>query len=65
MIEDVFHFLEIFGNYPKLFLRVIQALGLNVLDLFHRVLFLLSPFKFLVQEIENDKVQTPKIISSS
>ena len=48
---------------PKVPLRVFEALGFNVLHLVHGVLLHLSPHEFLLEEIQDHEVQTPKVIS--
>ena len=39
------------GAYPQLALRTFEALRLDILDLHDCIISLLSPFKFLIQEI--------------
>lgn len=62
--EDVFHLLEVLGLLPEVSLWVLDALGFDVLDFVHGVLFYLSPDQFFLKEIEDHEVETPKIIST-
>jgi len=64
MVKDIFHFGYILRFNPKMLVWVFQALMFNSFYLFHCVFFILSPFKFFLEKIKNDKIQTPKIISS-
>ena len=64
VVEDVFDFMEVFSGNPQLFLGVLEAVGLDLLDLVHGVLLLLPPLEFLLEEVQDDEVQTPQVISS-
>lgn len=63
------------GPSPELLIRVLHdALSFDVTNFIHRIgcifagshlfLFLFSPEKLLIEEIQNNKIQTPQIISS-
>lgn len=63
VVENIFDFLNIFGDYPKFFLRIVQTFSFDVFDFIHRVFLLFSPLQLLIQEVENHKIQTPQIVS--
>lgn len=63
--KNLLHFFNALGRAnPELALRILDALGLDLFDLDYRVVSLLSPLKFLIQEVEHCKVETPQIIST-
>lgn len=64
MSEDSVHLLDILRSYPKLLPRVVKALLLDVFDLIHGRFLLVSPLELLVQEVEDDEVERPEVISS-
>lgn len=64
MFEDSSHFFEPLGFMPEFFSGVAETFNFYVLHFIHCVFFLLSPFEFFIEEVENHKVQTPQVVSS-
>lgn len=62
MIEYVPHLDHVPGGDPEFLLGLGHAISLDGLDLIHRVILLLSPLEFLIEEIEDHEVQGPEVV---
>ena len=60
LIEDLLDFWYTMGRTdPELFLRILEALSFDILDLVYAVVSLLTPLELFVEEIKHSKVETP------
>ena len=62
MIEYVPHLDHVPCGDPEFLLGLGHAVSLNGLDLIHRVVLLLSPLEFLIEEVEDHEVQGPEVV---
>ena len=62
--EYILHLRNVFRDDPEFLLRIVETVGLNVLDFVHSVLLLFPPLEFLIEKVKDHEVQAPEIISS-
>lgn len=62
--EYILHLRNVFRDDPEFLLRIVETVGLNILDFVHSVLLLFPPLEFLIEKVEYHEVQAPEIISS-
>lgn len=66
MVKDIFDLLDALGLVgPKILLRILETACLDCLDSFHGIVAILPPLQLLLQEVHNDEVETPQVISSA
>lgn len=63
VLEYVFDLLQVLSFLPKFLLRVLEALSFDAFDLVHGVLLDFSPDQFFLEEVKNDEVETPQVVS--
>jgi hypothetical protein len=59
MVKDGLYLHHVFRRNPQLFPRLVKTGLLDVFDLVHSVVLLLSPFQLLIQEVKNHEIQRP------
>lgn len=64
MVKYVPHLHHLLCGKPQFFPRLVKACLLDVFNLVHSVVLLLSPLEFLVQEVENHKIERPEVVPS-
>ena len=64
VVEDVLHFFQVLGFDPQFLVWLAQALSLDVFHFLHGVFLLFSPLEFFIEEVKDDKVETPEVVSS-
>lgn len=63
VLKDDFDFIQVASLEPELLFGIAQTVCLDVPHLVHSVLLLLSPLQLLVEEVENDEVVAPEVVS--
>ena len=63
VVEDIFDFLDVLRLVdPKILLRILKTSRFDLLYSLHRVFPVLTPLQLLLEEVQDDEVQTPEVV---